>query len=517
MNASGSPLATLFSNLWLCDAAGDVYVLKNLDKYIDSSAAYQQYKSYLATCHAEGLPAPPTSPNVPSLEWIKVGSKFSSIAAGFEGLVCGLKDARLYIRVGLCVGVPEGTGWVEVIGKAAQIAVGKDCIARKTDSGKLFISNVRQDYSCCSVSTQPLVLSWHAISVGGLEEMLSQQNTTVTSETLEHFLLDENDRLFIVTDTGWVYACFQPCAEDSVTSWIKVSEPPQVQRSFFHNLYYPFCRPKKEGFFRQVCAGRGLLWCVRPDNLDLRQLVMSDFTTSEGVCELRTNWSKVTLPTDDERPVLLAASKNTVDGIYAMMKKNYNGHTQIVAFSLNQAGHGRVEIPLPSQYDPQVLEIALCSCGPVSMTMSKLSRIDKNECCENGDCEFCQNAQTLIIPPSSRFTYPLTSGMKGKGELGVSSMLGKRPHPDSQLPEAAAIGNGSDSELLHESKRRRVEHPKLERFGLLERIDVKFNFIDHLADVRLSIFMFMYNISTHFISFRAVSRPINLTRSTKRL
>ena len=88
--------------------------------------------------------------------------------------------------------------------------------------------------------------------------------------------------------------------------------------------------------------------------------------------------------------------------------------------------------------------------------------------------------------------------MKGGGELGVSSMLGKRPHPDSQLPEAA-IGNGSDSELLHEPKKRRVEHPKLERFGLLERIDVKFNFVNHLADVRPPIFMSRITFNSFYL------------------
>ena len=481
MNA-GSPLATLFSSMWLCDDQGDVYVLKNLDKYVDSCVVNLQHKSYLAVHDSRGLPAPPTPPDLPSLEWSQVGTKFSSVAAGFEGLVCGLKDTELFIRVGVSSAVPQGTAWTKVICEATQIAVGRDCIARRTITGRLFASNVRKEYSSCSASNQSLVLSWTPISMGGLEELLSQQKTPETAEDLEHFLLDEQDRLFIVTRAGWVYTCFNPCLEENA-GWITVAEPPSVKAklnaSWVYNLFWP---QKKEGFFRQVCAGRGSLWCARPSNCDLSicQLVVSDFVTSGGVSELRTNWTLVAVPTKDERAVLLAASKNTVDGIYTVMKKNSNGRIQIVAFSLNQADSSRVDIPLPSPHDPQSLEISLCSSAPHSMLYPSVRRTESDVCCEYGDCDFCRNAQVLVIPSSSIIpNQPLDSRLRQ--EHGSSSILGKRAHPDLQLPEAA-IGNGNDPELIHEVKKRRVEHTQ---FSALIGIDnmVKLNTADHLAKV----------------------------------
>lgn len=477
----GAPaLATLYSSMWLCDDAGDVYVLKNLDSYVDGAVACLQYESCLnekSKLKLEAVPAAP--PPKPALEWLKVGSNFTNVVAGFEGIVCGLQQpSEAVIRLGVNATLPEGTSWSKIIGRAVKVAVGKDCVARMDDNGRLFVANVRQEYDLCNTKMKYLVLDhWKSIIPlsEGVPGMAGEPEPSIN---YKHLLLDHKDRLFVLTQSGEVYGCVEPCSEDSAV-WVKVSSVPPINKKpgFLQNLFSisRFRGTDKEDVFNQVCVGKGSLWCLEAENCTLWHLVMSDFSTSTGVSELKTNWTSVKIPTEDERALLLSASKSIVDGIYTVMTKNSNGCKVIVAFSLNQADKGRVEIALPTCHDVKSLEILLNSDSlPASHLYPKLPHSDADVCCENGDCEFCRNASMLHIPsmPCS------TAEEMGRG---MGSLLGKRPHPDHQLEATSTAGEGSwydtaDTWQEHHPKRRHMEGPDDKTpFRLIDGIQIEIN------------------------------------------
>ena len=471
MSAAGPSLPTLYSSLWLCDDAGGVYVLKNLEKYVDGCITCLQHESYLNERNYLGEHAsPPPPPPAPSLDWVSVGTEFSCIAAGFDGIVCGIRRSELYIRLGVSAVVPEGICWSKIICGAVQVAVGRDCIARKDREGRLFVANVRKEYDLCNSREQRLVLeNWNGVSTNRLEELIIEQSgddktsTQFTLIKLEHFLLDHRDRLFVVLQSGAVYGCLAPCSSsEDVVSWTRVAKPPPVENrkpGLLQNLYWWFGPGKektKEGLFSQVCTGKSSFWCARSDNYnELWQLVVCDVATFNGVSKLKTNWSKVDLPTEDERAVLVAASKSMLDGIYTVMLKNSNGRRVIVAISLNQTSNGRVEIDLPSLHDPRTLVAALCSDHPSNSIRPQHHRSDSDLCCENGDCEFCQRAQPLHIPQAN--------SLKIEREASVS-ILGKRPHPDTQLGKASPSTSGR-------AKRRQLDP----RMLLIEGVEIQLN------------------------------------------
>lgn len=470
-------------------------MLKNLEKYSDDYVSYLQSRSFSTEEKPPDLQhlESPTPPLTPTPEWIKAGSGLSSVVAGFDGLVCATSNKHsgsLYIRMGVSHATPEGSSWTKIICAATRIAVGKDCVVRKTLQGDLHIVNVRGEYDNCSVST---IQNWTPINVHHLREIQQQEANHLSLQAIisdEHLLLDERDRLFIVAPSGVVYGCLEPYSNDYDAQWIKVSsappignQTPRILRGLYSLLGFRGRNEANNGIFSQVCVGKGVLWCVRADNNDVWQLVLSDFNTSGGETELRTNWSCVSIPAQDERISLLAASKSTVDGIYAVMVKNSNGRGVVVAYSLNRTGSSRVEVGLPSLHDPACLVIALtlhsASGASNAPTPSKAHRADNDICCENGECSFCQRRQeepSIVSPPGSRMDVE---------EQGLPfSILGKRPRPESNESlneyQLSITGAGSSSNFVveeHRPKRRRVSdrYPRLDTYydRLLELVKVE--------------------------------------------
>ena len=499
-------------------------MLNNLEKYVDSYVSSLQFKSFLAeerTPHLEHLEGHPSTPPItPTPEWVKVGSGFDSIAAGFQGLVCAtsIKDSNsLFIRMGVSQCAPNGVSWEKIIGETAQVAVGKDCIVRRTCMGDLYIANVREYYYNC---TENLVPDWTPVNVYGLRQLIIQQQGRAVDESYlqsviqsKHLLLDERDRLFIVAPSGVVYGCLEPYLRDeSSTQWITVSRAPPIENprpSIIYNLYSWFRGKSKEngGIFSQVCIGKGVLWCVRAYNCELWQLVLSDFITSGGATELRSNWSHVPIPAEDERISLLAASKSTVDGIYAVMVKNSNGHGVIVAYSLNQTGSGRVEVEPPSLGEPVCLVIGQTlgsAAANSTVAPSKPRRIGNDMCCENGDCSYCQNPEHSIFP-RRLFPSPPDSRMEVEEPGSSSSILGKRPHPES---------NESSNES-RPKRRHSDRYPRLDTYYyLLEGVMVQRN-PQYGADDHPNVCRIM-NIASGIIVlifFPTATRPISLSQS----
>ena len=406
--------------------------------------------------------------------------------------------------MGVSYYAPEGTSWAKIICEATQIAVGKDCIVRRTSLGNLYIANVREEYNNC---TKNLVPNWTLINVYSLRQLLIEQHGKANELSLqavinsEHLLLDERDRLFIVAPSGAVYGCLEPGSnDDNNAQWVLVSQAPRIDNlrpSFLRNLFSWLRGKNKEsdGIFSQVCVGKSSLWCVRADNSELWQLVLCDFATSGGVSELRANWSAVPpIPAEEERTSQFAASKSTVDGIYAVMVKNSNGRGVIVAYSFNQAGNTRVNIKLPSLDNPTCLVVSLTLRSSVNNTVSannmasasKVHRMDTDICCENGDCHFCRNVQRIIVPGMIQLSSPLNSRMEMEEQGTHSGILGKRPHPEladetvteTQVAVATSRGNASTSSVEeHRPKRRRSDrYPRLDTYDcLLEGVEVQRN------------------------------------------
>ena len=474
-------------------------MLKNLEKYADGYISRLQFNSFLTEERPPDLQhlESPTPPLTPTPEWIKIGSGFSSVIAGFEGLVCATSNkysGSLYVRMGVSHDVPEGTRWTKIICTATQVAVGKDCIARKTSQGDLHVVNIREEYDNCSVST---IQTWTPINVHHLRELQQREANRLSLEAIirdEYLLLDERDRLFIVAPSGVVYCCLEPFSDNYDTLWNTVfPAPPGInpKSTLFRNLYsyLPFTGRSgaNSGVFRQVCVGKGALWCVQADNSDVWQLVLSDFHTSGGVSDLRANWSRVSVPAEEERISLFAASKSTVDGIYAVMVKNSNGRGVIAAYSLNLADSGRIEVELPSSHDPSCLVIALtlhsASAANIALTPPpKARKTDKDICCEHGECSFCQRRQREpSILTVSMFARPPDSRMDTMEEQqhGITppSILGKRSHPESLSNEFELRGGGcgascSTAVVEQRPKRRRVSgrYPKLDVYCPLEGV-----------------------------------------------
>jgi hypothetical protein len=520
LNLGGRSLATLYPSLWLCDVKGDVYVLKNLEQYSDSYVSRLQSQSFVTEEKPPDLQdlESPTPPLTPSPEWVKVGNGFSSVAAGFEGLVCGIYSSSLYIRMGVRHDKPEGKRWTQIICNATRVAVGKDCIARKTSQGDLHIVNIRDQYNNCNVSS---IQNWTHINVHHLREMQQQEANGLSLEDIttdEHLLLDDRDRLFVVAPSGVVYCCLDPYSNDcGDAQWNTVIPAPPINNriSHFMRSLYSYVRGRNESIFSQVCVGKGALWCVRADNSDIWQLVVSDFKTSGGVAELRANWSSVSIPAQDERLSLLAASKSAVDGVYAVMVKNSNGRGVIVSHSLNQVGSGRVEIELPSQHNPVCLVVALtlhsAPAACYAPTPSLRGRqISDDICCENGECSFCQQRQQEPdILTRSMFASPPTDyrmdveEQRQQGLPGPASILGKRPRQESlngslneyhQLSIARGHGSGSSSVAMEEHGTKRRRHS--DRYCPLEGVQFQRDPHYYPNVCKVQVCLLYYNMTT---------------------
>ena len=329
------------SHCWICDEYGAVYFLKNI--------------SIHCTNHI-------SKPSIELFEWIKVGSDFSSIYAGYSGLVCAIKDSALHVRKGVTCENPMGTDWVVSMCDAIMVTLGTSCIVRKSSKGALYFAVIDDNFDS-------QVLDWKFIPP-------CQEDR----ELCCNFVVDSNDRLFGITTTGEVLCCK---LLTNNLNWIFVTGPPppnlflgktrriigllsQIWRSEDNN---------KQDWVCMVSSGIDSIWCLRKGGNEVWQLVIGQLNDL-----IKANWVKLELPLcGKESVVTLSACKTFKDGLYCIVRDNGEDY-KLVYCSLN--GCGRVECLLPVKNSFRSLTISSTS-EMVSNTK------EKGICCEDSSCSWC--------------------------------------------------------------------------------------------------------------------------------
>ena len=424
--------------------------------------------------------------------WVKVDSGFDQIQAGYSGLVCGLKECNVYVRTGVSHDTPMGSGWSVVNCSASEISVGKNCVVRKSDDGTLYMTNITSSLS------EPVFLpNWIPIPQCDIEHT----KTIYLGEEIkfQYAILDSNDRLFALTSAGEVFGYYS-LLDVNDRSWQVVCKPPPVEtdKGGIGQRLLSWWKGDQDVLFSHVGVGKGCLWCVREKgNGEVWQLVVSEFTMTNGKLELKPNWVKFQLPINDSI-VQLCEDKCTSGELFVVCK-NEMEETELVFCSLNKdKPKAKVVIGLPKSCENVSLKsIAICQtqtdtfrATPPPSKKPNVSSLypsigaleDSDYCCLNGDCSFCRIANeegslitipSILMPPeleskTETQTIPLASraenGSVNEQTFYPELRKRKRVNPFSQASES------EESFGIYRSKRNKIEHSTLE--NLLDGVKV---------------------------------------------
>ena len=458
-----NPSTATSTHLWAVDGNGRVYVIHEVDSAVESIHSSQAF---------------PGAPPAVDIDWTPVDGSLDKITGGFSGLVCGTRGSVLYVRRGITYDQPLGMSWAKAFCDAAEIAVGSQCIIRRTSEGKLFVTKMNKQL----LSTPVLIPTWNEVP-----------DCTLVRE-FQHFVLDARDDLYIVSASGEVYGCFGIADDVENANWILVSKAPFEMKGSFGLLTFWRSRNNNDDeIFSDVCAGSvssgsRALWCKRKGSEEIWQLVLSDFTDSSGKMDLKTNWVKMTLPKED-KIIQLCADKTKIDALYALADEG----NKVVAYNVLQEDSGRIALPNPLGYSQPWNSIAVCCTDvitqhptsskkqPVTSIYPKLPTrvrlsLGSDLCCETGDCEFCKNAERTL---SQRF-LKRTSTIAESSLLEPGNSRGATAQKRSYEFAFAGSGvEGTDAEeewfhtsLMHQPKRPRQDHPTMSRYFLLDGVKV---------------------------------------------
>lgn len=302
------------SHCWVCDNRGGLYILKDVDG---------------ATTH--------------EAKWTKVDSGFKNIYAGYDGLVCGIKNSALYIRQGVTFDCPAGTEWSKYECDVLKAIPGRLCLVRKSAKGKLFVARVH--------SNSAEVLDWKSVPARNCDQRTDGKNEA--ENVILHYVVDSGDRLFGIASSGEVF-CYELLQVDSNFRWTLVAGPPPMKDSGVVGWVTSLWRTRNDkDWVRTVSPGVDLLWCLQEEGREVWQLVIGHLNG-----KLRTNWVKAELPLCGEEEIIaMSASKSTKDGLYLIVKEE--GHYSLVRCSFNAEGSGQTNIQLPVRYCCDTL--AICS------------------------------------------------------------------------------------------------------------------------------------------------------------
>lgn len=406
--------------------------------------------------------APPPPP-----VWSTQGRGFSSVAAGYTGIVCGIQGPDLYIRLGVTHDNPLGISWNKMFCKASHVAVGSSFIVRRTELGSSFVV----DMSAVDL-TKPkslLILNWCVIPQCPPE--LWGRNEE--SDSVETFIsLDKNDNVFLIDSAGNV--CMYSGIGSSQGGWSRVSAPPSGERGRGMLSWLAFWREDEpQCDFSNVSSGKQCVWCVDCSSKKLWQLVLSYF---ESQTALRTNWTKIDFPLHSENEVVcFCADKCESAGILCAVKM-IDEAVVLKYFSLNSKNEETKSIELaPPCSLSTYASISICRTSVMSTpsrpssnqnrvrvkatpttlatptlpaTPTSRGKESTDVCCENGDCDYCQQ---VASQPS------------------VSVML-----EDSQLSRMLSSAVGRKRGVANSDETRPPKRPRVmpATYSLLEGIDV---------------------------------------------
>ena len=322
------------------------------------------------------------------------------VAGGFSGLVCGSRGTVLYVRKEVTHDNPTGTSWTKAFCDAVDLSVGNQCVVRRTSQGKLFATVINH----CTVSAPVFLSSWSEVPVCQFAE----------AQECQHFLLDAQDNLYLLSPAGEVYGCSGVASSRTETAvWRLVSKPPSQPSSGFSLFGFLSWGEKGDCFSlacsgSQVASGSHSLWCVGREKGRVWQLVLSEVASREGNTELKINWVKFDLPKEDKPLLELCADKTKIDTLYAIADEG----KALVGYSLLQENSGRLALPGPGEGDSTLWQsIAVCQTQTPRLSAEELQlpsvpvkkqytsslypKLPHSDlCCEEGDCEFCRTAAT---------------------------------------------------------------------------------------------------------------------------
>lgn len=284
-----------------------------------------------------------------SSDWVRVDSGFKSIYAGYEGLVCGvkesaLKESALYIRRGVTCNNPMGTDWVRCECDVLKAMAGRHCVVRKSSKGHLYGARV----GSCSMG----LLDWRFIPL--LDES-RRKDGREREEVFYRYVIDDKDRLFGIASSGEVSYC--QLLQTNDLHWNLVTGPPSLltRGPGLAGWVASFWRPQDStrDWVGKVSFGAGALWCLKERGNQVWQLVIGQLKD-----ELKVNWVRTELPLSDEEEIVdISACKASRDGLYLIVKME--GAYRMVSCSLGGESCDRVDIKMPVRYP--CYSMAICS------------------------------------------------------------------------------------------------------------------------------------------------------------
>ncbi len=462
------------SHIWLCDEQGNVHVLRDLEMYTASVNPNLSIKE-TATTEID----PPTLPS-PGPPWSKEGAGFSTVVGGYSGIVCGIQNAELCVRLGVTHDNPLGNSWSKMYCKATDIAVGSYFVVRRTQSGALFTV----DLSTIDLTKKKslLILNWQGIPPCP-SDVWNNDDSEACAPTL--ISLDKYDNFFLIDSTGNV--CMYSSLGSRHASWSKVCSAPSIGKRWGILKWLTFWREDEQrGQLSRVSPGKQSVWCSMKNSSPrvFWQLVLS-YIQSKADLKLKTNWTRIEIPFEDEM-VSFCADKCEVSGIVCAVKTEDTTET-LLKYCLNFNSDEAKNV------SPLVISGPFSSCKSISICRTSVTSTSSSNhlsvragilrvstgststgrvtsdlkqerssdvCCENGDCYYCQQAAT----------QPSVSVMLEDSEQRIAAGR-KRELEDSEQRIVGGRKRGlEDSEETYPSKRSRVlpiSYPLVEGVDLL--------------------------------------------------
>lgn len=321
----------------------------------------------------KAVSAPPP-PSQHAHKWTTVGGGFRTISAGYDGLVCAVKESSLLVRKYVTHENPVGKGWKKFACDAVRIMAGRTFVVRKSSRGHLYAARV---------DLTAEVLDWASIPpCHGEGGMVENGNGEIGNDRESlHYAVDDEDRLFQITGRGVVSCCdLLQCSHgnDLLLHWVTISSPPPKLNqgsSWISRIIWKASDgggSDDNGWVSMVSAGvGGALWCLREGTNEAWQLVIGQIGGT-----LKSNWNDFQLPFyEDEQVIMLSACKSAADRLYAVVKGA--SYYKMVSFSLTgeECGKSREEIVLPVRYP--CWSVAICSTRPEEVPQRRKNIIAK--------------------------------------------------------------------------------------------------------------------------------------------
>jgi len=309
---------------WVCDGNGDVYC--NPDIFSTST------------------------PNISRKTWKKVGEGFSSVAAGYSGMVCAIKGGSLYHRAGVTCRQPAGSTWEDCSCDAVKVLVGTRYIVRQTSS---------EDWYYANGLLIKGVFDWNAV---GLQTDKSLPSDMPAS--LSHYTINSKDHLYAIAGNNLVVSC------DLTTTvkWRWLSDTFSPNSSYFFKWLW-----REDSISGTASSADNNLWCLSGKSLDIWELVVSHLEST-----VRCNWNSYPLPFRRSEVLMFEACKVKADKLYFVLKQASSKYRLVLVTLASDDRQQLVDVPYPGTWPCK----AFATCRLPVLVEDKV-------CCEDGTCGSC--------------------------------------------------------------------------------------------------------------------------------